>query len=369
MKPLKPIIIGVSIAEIVFWGTIVAITVVLHEFAPHIEWNKMEWLMLLAILPISSVAYISHINWKIRSANKLADADLLDGVLSKFSPRRDTWRFLVWRMALALTVFAVLGPKVGSKLLEVESKGSDIMIAIDVSNSMMAEDLGPSRLAIATQTVERIISKLGTDRLGLVVFAGEAYVQCPLTSDYSSLKTYLHSVSPNLIATQGTAIGAAIDVCLKAFENAPENGRSILILTDGENHEDDPVAAASKANNSGVTVHVLGIATPEGGPIPKFNRRGKKIGFIQSSDGKPVVTKLDESSLTATSKAGGGLFTRANKSFVNINPTIEAFSKTLKIATTDVRYTDYDHKFQILLLLSMVLIILETLIPHPTKSE
>jgi Ca-activated chloride channel family protein len=369
MKQLKPIIVGVSIAEIVFWVAVGAATIVLHEFAPHLEWNKIEWLRILAILPLVAIAYIMHVNWKIKASKKLADADLLDGVLSKFSPRRDTWKFLVWRMAVALTIFAVLGPKVGSKLVEVESKGSDIIIAIDVSNSMLSEDLGTSRLAIATQTVERFISKLGSDRLGLVVFAGEAFVQCPLTSDYNSLKTYLKSVSPKLINTQGTAIGGAIDVCLKAFENAPENGRSILILTDGENHEDDPVAAASKANKSGVTVHVLGIATPEGGPIPKFNIRGEQIGFIQASDGKPVVSKLDESSLIATSQAGGGLFTRANKSFVNINPTIEAFNKTLKIATTDVRYTDYDHRYQILLLLSLVLIILEVLIPHPTKSE
>ena len=369
MKQLKPIILGLIIAEIVFWVIVGAITIVLHEFAPHLEWSKMEWLILVAILPFLSIAFAIHINWKIGSSKKLADTNLLKGVLTKFSPRRDTWRFLVWRLAVSMTLVAVLGPKVGSKLVEVESKGSDIIIAIDVSNSMMAEDLGPSRLAIATQTVERIISKLGSDRLGLVVFAGEAFIQCPLTSDYNSLKTYLNSVSPNLITTQGTAIGEAIDISLKAFENAPENGRSILILTDGENHEDDPVAAASRANASGVTVHVLGIATPEGGPIPKFNRRGSKIGFIQSSDGKPVVSKLDESSLIATSQAGGGLFTRANKSFVNINPTIEAFNKSLKIATTNVRYTDYDHRFQILILLSLVLLILEALIPHPIKSE
>ena len=177
-------------------------------------------------------------------------------------------------------VVGLLGPKVGSKLVEVESKGSDIVVAIDISNSMMAEDLGPPRLDIAHQTIKRLLSKLGSDRVGIVVFAGEAYVQCPLTSDYSSLKIFLKSVSTGLISTQGTAIGNAIDVSLKAFENAPETGRSILILTDGENHEDDPVAAAASANEQGVTVHVLGLASTEGAPVPKFSKNGKKIGFL-----------------------------------------------------------------------------------------
>jgi Ca-activated chloride channel family protein len=205
--------------------------------------------------------------------------------------------------------------------------------------------------------------------VGIVVFAGEAYVQCPLTSDYSSLKIFLNSVSTGLISTQGTAIGNAIDVSLKAFENAPETGRSILILTDGENHEDDPVAAAASANEQGVIVHVLGLASTEGAPIPKFSKNGNKIGFLEDASGQPVVSKLDESTLLATAQAGGGLFTKASNSFVDISPTLDAFSKSLKSRSSDVRFTDYDHKFQIFILLSIVLLLLESFIPNPAHKR
>jgi Ca-activated chloride channel family protein len=230
---------------------------------------------------------------------------------------------------------------------------------------MMTEDLGPSRLRVAHQTVERLLSKLGSDRVGLVVFAGEAYVQCPLTSDYSALKIFLNSVSTDLVSTQGTALGTAIEVSLQAFENAPENGRSILILTDGENHEDDAVAAAAKANDAGVTVHILGLATPEGGPVPRFNKRGKKIGFLETKEGQPVVSKLDESTLIATARAGGGVFTRAQRSFIDVNPILDEFAKSLKTQSTDVRFTDYDHKFQFFILLSIILLVMESIIPNP----
>ena len=141
-----------------------------------------------------------------------------------------------------------------------------------------------------------------------------------------------------------------------------------MILTDGENHEDDPVAAAAEAFNQGVVVHVLGLASLEGAPIPKLSKNGNRIGFIEDASGQPVVSKLDESTLLATAQAGGGLFTRAVNSYVDINPTLDAFSKTLKTRSSDIRFTDYDHKFQILIALSIFLLVLESLIPNPSKS-
>ena len=361
-------ILGVCIAELLFWIIVGVCALIIGEFAPHLEWHNLDLWLIAAALPVSSIAYLINLRWKVNAVGKLADTHLAQTLITGFSAGRQTWRFLLWRLALAFAILALLGPKVGSKLVEVESRGSDIMIAIDVSNSMMAEDLGPSRLEIAHQTIKRLISKMGSDRIGIVVFAGEAYVQCPLTSDYSSLKIFLNSVSTGLISTQGTAIGNAIVVSLKAFENAPETGRSILILTDGENHEDDPVAAAAEAFNQGVVVHVLGLASLEGSPIPKLSKNGNRIGFIEDASGQPVVSKLDESTLLATAQAGGGLFTRAVNSYVDINPTLDAFSKTLKTRSSDIRFTDYDHKFQILIALSIFLLVLESLIPNPSKS-
>ena len=365
MRKLSYSILGVTLAEIVFWLVALALGLALVEFAPHLEWHNPDMFWYASALPLATIAYVINLKWRVKAVEKLAEFHLAEGLVKGFSPGRQTWRFIFWRLAFAFTLLGLLGPKVGSKLVEVESKGSDIMIAIDVSNSMMAEDLGPARLDVAHQTIKRLISKLGSDRVGLVVFAGEAYVQCPLTSDYSSLKIFLNSVSTGMIPTQGTAIGNAIDVSLKAFENAPENGRSILILTDGENHEDDPVASAANAYDQGVVVHVLGLASTEGAPVPKFSNSGKKLGFIEDSNGQPVVSKLDESTLLATAQAGGGLLTKASNSYVDINPTLEAFSKALKTRSTDVRFTDYDHKFQILILMSLFLLIVEALIPNP----
>lgn len=368
MKRLGFSILGVTIAEIVFWLLVAIASVVINEFAPHLEWHNSDYLWVGICLPVSALAFLINLKWKVKAVNKLADSHLADNIVSGFSPGRNSVRFLVWRLALAFTILGLLGPKVGSKLVEVESKGSDIVIAIDVSNSMMTEDLGVSRMEVAHQTVKRILSKLGGDRVGLVVFAGEAYVQCPLTSDFSSLKIFLNSVSPDLIATQGTAIGNAIEVSLKAFENAPENGRSILVITDGENHEDDPVAIASTGFEQGVEIHVIGLATVEGAPIPKFSKSGKKIGFIEDSSGQPVVSKLDESSLLATAQAGGGIFTKASKSFVDINPILEEFKNTQKTISSDVRFTDYDHKFQLFIYISLILLLIEPLIPNSTRS-
>lgn len=364
MKQLKYSIIGITIAEIIFWSCVAALYFFLHEFAPHLEWHKGQWAIYLIALPVASLAYLVNLKWKISATEKLAEANLFPALFKGFSPGRQTWKYLIWRIAVALLFFGVLGPKVGSKLVEVESKGSDIIIAIDVSNSMLSEDLGVARIEVAKQTVLRTLSKLGTDRVGLVVFAGEAYVQCPLTSDYSSLKIFLNSVNTDLITTQGTALGNAINVSIKAFENAPENGRTIIVLTDGENHEDDAVAAASEAQSAGITVHILGLATPEGGPIPKLNNRGRQIGFIEDESGSPVVSKLDEASLIATAQAGGGLFSRTNKSYVDINPVLDALSQTEKTANSDIRYTDYDHKYHAFLLISIFLLALEALIPN-----
>jgi Ca-activated chloride channel family protein len=272
---------------------------------------------------------------------------------------------VIWRLAIAAIIFGLLGPKVGSRLQEVETKGADFVIALDVSNSMLAEDLGLDRLTLARQTVERILNKLGGDRVGLVVFAGEAYVQCPLTSDYSAIKLFLNSISPGIVSTQGTALGQAIEVSVKAFENAPESSRAILLITDGENHEDDPVSAASTAYESGITVHILGVATPEGAPIPNLDSRGRRVGFVQDSNGQPVVSRLDESVLVATVQAGGGSFSRANRNYIDITSVLEALNKEEKTRISNVTFTDYDHKFQFFLLLALGLIVLESLIPHP----
>ena len=366
---LWSMVIGVAIAEAVFWVFVVAAILFVNELAPHVELHRKDLILLLIALPISAVSFLIHLRWKMKAVGKLSEDKLSETTFPRLSMGREVWRFLVWRLAVAMIVVGILGPKVGSKLQEVQSQGSDLVIALDISNSMMAEDLGMPRLSLAKRTVESVLSKLGSDRVGLVIFAGKAYVQCPLTSDYGALKIFLNTISPDLISVQGTALGEAIDVSVLAFENSAESSRSILLITDGENHEDDPVAAASRAREKGIFVHVIGIATPEGAPIPNYDKRGRKVGFIQGLDGSPVVSRIDESVLVATATAGDGSFTRAQKSYVNIEPVITALSKAEKTRISNVRFTDYDHRFQIFLLIALSLILLESFIPHPTSRK
>ena len=361
--------LGVILAELVFWVILAAGVVFANEFAPHIELHRKDLILLLFALPIATVSFLIHLKWKIKAVAKLSEEQLAETTFPRLSMGREVWRFLIWRLAVAMIVLGGLGPKVGSKLQEVESQGSDLVIAIDISNSMMAEDLGMDRLSLAKRTVERVLAKLGSDRVGLVIFAGQAYVQCPLTTDYSALKLFLNTISPDLISIQGTALGEAIDVSVLAFKNSPESSRSILLITDGENHEDDPVAAASRAREKGVFVHIIGLATPEGAPIPKYNKSGRKVGFIQGADGAPVVSRLDESVLVATATAGDGSFTRAKKSFVNISPIINALNTAEKTRTSNVMFTDYDHRFQIFLIIALCLVVLESFIPHTTSRK
>ena len=365
----QPMVLWVFIAELVFWVFVVAAVLFVNEFAPHVELHRKDFILLLSALPIATISFLIHLKWKMKAVAALSEEKLAESTFPRLSMGREVWRFIVWRLAIAMIVVGVLGPKVGSKLQEVESQGSDLVIAIDISNSMMAEDLGMDRMSLAKRTVERVLAKLGSDRVGLVIFAGQAYVQCPLTTDYSALTLFLNTISPDLIAIQGTALGEAIDVSVLAFKNSPESSRSILLITDGENHEDDPVAAASRARENGIFVHIIGLATPEGAPIPKYDKSGRKVGFIQGADGSPVVSRLDETVLVATATAGDGSFTRAKKSFVNIAPIINALNSAEKTRTSNVRFTDYDHRFQIFLLFALCLVVLESLIPHTTSRK
>ena len=362
-------LLGVTVAEILFWTVVILGMWLKSEFAPHVDLHRPNWIIWTAILPVTSVAFLIHLKWKSRAVEKLSESHLQDITLPGFSQAREAWRFVVWRLAVAAILLGLIGPKVGSRLQEVETKGADFVIALDVSNSMLAEDLGLDRLTLARQTVERILNKLSGDRVGLVVFAGEAYVQCPLTSDYSAIKLYLNSITPGIIANQGTALGQAIEVSVKAFENAPASSRAILLITDGENHEDDPVAAAAVAFEAGITVHILGVATPEGAPIPNIDSRGRQVGFIQGPNGQPVVSRLDETVLVTTVQAGGGSFSRAKSNYIDISSVLEALNKEEKTRTSKVKFTDYDHKFQLILLVALCLILIESFIPHPTTRK
>lgn len=357
-----PIAVALILAELAFWALLIAAWVTVQRVAPNVQLEHETWGWMLASLPVMLVLFLLHLEWKRRAMDRLMDSKLIPDFMPRLRPGRDGWRFLVWRFAMAAVLLGILDPKVGAKLKEITTEGVDVMVALDVSNSMMAEDVGMDRLGLAKRTIERLINQLDGDRMGLVVFAGEAYVQCPITTDYGAMKLFLDQVSCDLVATQGTAIGRAIETCAEAFDEESTASRVILVMTDGENHEDDAEDAAKKARLNGIEVHTMGMGSLEGAPIPLFDRYGHARGFKSDADGKPVVTALNENMLIGIANAGGGTFTLAGKGFVDLNPVRSALDQLEQQEVAQIAYTDFEHRASWFFFAAMVLLFGEAVI-------
>src|SRR6202012_4671579 len=225
--------------------------------------------------------------WKKKAVKAFGDKNVVKQMMPDVSFSRPWLKFILFSVAFGMLIIGAADPQIGSKMEEEKRKGADIMILLDVSNSMLSQDLAPNRLENAKRAVAQLIDNLHGDRIGIVVFAGEAYVQLPVTTDYSAAKLFLSTINTNMVPTQGTAIGAAIDLGMKSFDFKDGTGKAIIIITDGENHEDDAVAAAKNATDKDVTVHVIGVGSAEGAPIPIY-QGNKQVGFHTDSTGKQV---------------------------------------------------------------------------------
>ena len=234
-------------------------------------------------------------------------------------------------------------------------QGIEVMIALDVSNSMLAEDIQPSRLDKAKQMVAQLVDDMQDDKVGMIVFAGDAYVQLPITVDYVSAKMFLSSVNTQMVPRQGTAIGSAIDLAIKSFGQKSEAGRAIIVITDGENHEDDAVGAAKLAAENGIVVNVVGMGRPEGSPIPVPGT----MSFWKDKSGNVVVSKLSEDMCREIAQAGGGIYVRAD----NTNTALRAVSNELdKLATAEIEtkvFTEHNEQFQSFAFFALFLLLLD----------
>ena len=237
-----------------------------------------------------------------------------------------------------------------------QDKGAEIMIALDVSNSMLAEDYSPNRLERAKLAISRLVDKLRDDRIGLIVFAGNSFVQLPITTDYVSAKMFLRSISTGSVPIQGTAIGEAINTSIRSFSAQSEKSRAIIVITDGENHEDDPVAAAKQAAEMGIRVFAIGVGSPEGKPIPVDGE------LLRDRNGEIVVTRLEESVLEDIAKAGNGLYVRAGNSEFGLNPIIDDIRKMEDEMYSSIVFEEYDEQFMYFLAIALVFFVIELLI-------
>jgi len=264
-------------------------------------------------------------------------------------------------LAFFFLIIAIANPQSGSKLEEVKREGVDLIIALDVSNSMRAEDLSPNRLENAKLAISRLIANLHDDRIGLIIFAGQAYVQLPITTDYEAAKLFLENINSDMISTQGTAIGTAIDLAVSSFDAKSGNSKAIIVITDGENHEDDAIKAAETAAGKGIVVHTVGMGSENGAPIPVY-QNGQQSGFRKDNSGTTVITRLDENNLKQIAASGRGTYVRANNSQAGISLIFDQINKMQKKEFGTKIYTDYDDHFQFFLLLALVFFVLEFLI-------
>lgn len=324
------------------------------------RFENIEFIYLLVLIPVLLVVFIIGRKIRKRSLKRFGDPDILNQLMPFLSVNRPVVKFLFILFALVFIIFGMARPQFGSKLEEIKRKGIEIVIALDVSNSMLAEDIQPNRLEKAKQAIERLVEKLADDKIGLIVFAGDAYVQIPITSDYTSAKMFLSSINTQIVPKQGTAIGSAIELGINSFSPDNEVSKALIIITDGEDHDDNAVFLAGKAAEKGIIIHTIGVGTPNGTPIPVYS--GNQRSFRKDRQGNVVITKLNEKILREISNAGNGSYIRATNNRLGLNMLFDQISDIEKKELETRIYSEYDEKFQYMIGLALILILFDFII-------
>lgn len=319
-----------------------------------------EYLYLLLLLPVIILLWILNEYRKRKALKRLGDHDLVMKLIPELSGVRPVLKFIFQILAVSFAIVMLARPQFGSKLEEVKREGVEVILALDVSNSMLAEDIQPDRLERAKQAISRLVENLDKDKIGLIVFAGDAYTQIPVTTDYISAKMFLSSIGPEIVPKQGTAIGSAIDLGMRSF--SPGNGKSkaMVIITDGENHEDDPVAKAKEAAAAGIVIHTIGIGSTQGVPI-SVTVNGKKE-YLKDADGNSVISKLDENILKEIAMSANGKYVRANNSNIGLDEVYNEIKKMKKQELEGKMFTEYNDQFQIFAGATLLLLLLDFII-------
>lgn len=325
------------------------------------RWAHPEYLYALLLLPLLALLFIAVRSRRKKQLQLLGDNELVAQLMQENSDRKPVLRTILFLAALGFVIIAWANPQIGSRLEEVKRQGVDVMIALDVSNSMKARDLQPNRLERAKQIISRLIDKLENDRIGLVVFAGQAYVQLPITTDYAAAKLFLSNIDTDLIPTQGTAIGAAIRLANESFTSKDKKHKVLIVITDGENHEDDALEATKEAVEAGVVVHTIGMGSPDGTPIP-LSRNANSQEFLKDNEGNTVLTKLDEVGLEKIATEGKGKYIHSTSGDDGLNTLLDQIGRMEKKSFGTKQYTDYEDRFQYFLAIALVLLLLELLI-------
>ena len=293
---------------------------------------------------------------RTRRIRKFGDEALVKALMPSWSGSKGWVKMILFSLAFAFFVIGLARPQIGAKLAEHKTRGAEIVICLDVSNSMLAEDYSPNRLDRAKLAISRLTDRLKDDRIGLILFAGTSFVQLPVTTDYVSAKMFLGSIDTGSVPVQGTAMGDAIFTAIRSFSAQSEKSRVIIVISDGENHEDDPVAAAKEAAENGIRVYTVGVGSADGQPIPFEG------GLMKDKDGEIVVTRLDEETLRKVAEAGNGAYVHAGGDEFGLNPIIEDVRRMEDEEFGSVVFEEYDEQFMYFFGIALFLLVIEMLI-------
>ena len=321
-----------------------------------INFAQAQFLALLLLIPLFFVIQALVLKLRRNRIRKFGDENLVRQLMPSYSRSKVWVRLTFFALGFFFFVIGLSRPQIGAKIKEHETKGAEIMIALDVSNSMLAEDYSPNRLERAKLAITRLVDKLRDDRIGLIVFAGNSFVQLPITTDYVSAKMFLNSISTDSVPIQGTAIGEAINTAIRSFSAQSEKSRAVIVITDGENHEDDPVAAAKQAAEMGIRVFTIGVGSPEGKPIPMDGE------LLKDKEGNIVVTRLDEAVLQEVASAGNGAYVRAGNSEFGLNPIIDDIRKMEDEKYNSIVFEEFDEQVMYFMAIALFFFVLEMLI-------
>lgn len=323
-----------------------------------IKFEQIQYLYLLTLIVPLTLVFFYFMFWRKRAIAKLGELSLVSRLMPEKAEGKHYLKFFVMLLAFAAITLALANPQIGTKYEKVKRQGIDVVVAIDVSTSMLAEDVKPNRLERAKLLVSRLIDKMQNDRIGLIVFAGNAYLQMPLTIDHAAGKLFLSTINTGMVPTQGTAIADAIHLSMQAFGQDEKKYKALIIITDGEDQEGEALTAAEEAANEGIVIHTIGVGSPQGTPIPLY-KNGVQIDFKRDQSGNIVLSKLNETILQQVAVKGNGEYFRMTSGIEEVNQLLTKVSTMEKKEIEERVFTDYEDQFQYFIALALVLLTLE----------
>lgn len=321
-----------------------------------------QFLLLLWLVLVLLIFFVFVFRWKKKALSRFGNLDVVKKLIVSVSRGRQIFKISLLLSAVALLAFSVARPQIGTKLEQVKREGIDLIVALDVSLSMKAEDIKPNRLEKAKHEIAGLIDRLEGDRIGLIAFAGVAFVQCPLTLDYNAAKIFLDIMDTDLIPEPGTNITDAILVAMKAFEQMERKYKVLVLITDGENHGDDPLKVAEEAERQGIIIYTVGIGSPKGEPIPLVGETGVRRGFKKDRKGEVVVTKLDEITLEKIALQTNGKYYRATAGEGELDKIYDEVSNMEKKELGSLQYSQFEDRFQYVLIFAIIFLVVEMIV-------